>query len=308
MAARRGAKKKASGKAEQKRATARTASRASGHAPAKAARKKAVVTRKTAAPSKKKLTSKQTAKAAKAAKPARKKAAVPTKTVVSKKAIKSPVAPKAPVAKKPAVAAAPKAAVAVAPKPAAAKPARITRMRQPYRDTRPPQREPEFQPAFEQQRTGANPKEILLFEMQRARVAVMASIQGMTAPVADRPTAPGKWSVREIVLHLIVRDRVRLDEFAPVLGGRAPSWTGLDEGAMARVNELHLGPLRPLSWEEAVRLLQATREQLVAALVSVPSHPAELWTEAHPFGAMLHALPRHDRHHAEQIKSARIEG
>ena len=87
-----------------------------------------------------------------------------------------------------------------------------------------------------------------------------------------------------------MRDRVRLDEFAPVLGGRAPSWTGLDEGAMARVNELHLGPLRPLSWEEAVRLLQATREQLVAALVSVPSHPAELWTEAHPFGAMLLAL------------------
>lgn len=310
MAARRGAKKKATGKAEKKRATARAASRASGHARAKAVRKKAVVSRKAAAPSKKKLTSKQTAKAAKAAKPARKKAAVPTKTVVSKKALKAPAAPKPAVAKKPAVAAAAKAAVAVAPKAAvAAKPAvRVTRMRQPYRDTRPPQREPEFQPAFEPQRTGANPKEILLFEMQRARVAVMASIQGMTAPVADRPTAPGKWSVREIVLHLIVRDRVRLDEFAPVLGGRVPSWTGLDEGAMARVNELHLGPLRPLSWEEAVRLLQATREQLVAALVSVPSHPAELWTEAHPFGAMMHALPRHDRHHAEQIKAARIVG
>lgn len=302
MAAHRGARKKAAGKVAKKRAPARASARTSGRSPAKAARKKAVVSRKTAAPSKKKLTSKQTAKAAK---PARKKAAVPTKSVVSKKAAtapKAPSAPKAPVAKKPA-AAAPKAAAAVAPKPA-----RVTRMRQPYRDTRPPQRAPEFQPAFEPQRTGANPKEILLFEMQRARVAVMAAIQGVTASTADRPTAPGKWSVREIVLHLIVRDRVRLDEFAPVLGGRAPSWTGLDDGAMARVNELHLGPLRPLSWEEAVRLLQATREQLVAALVSVPSHPAELWTEAHPFGAMLHALPRHDRHHAEQIKAARIEG
>lgn len=301
MAAHRGAKKKAAGKVAKKRAPARASARTSGRTPAKAVRKKAVVSRKTAAPSKKKLTSKQTAKAAK---PARKKAAVPTKTVVSKKAA---TAPKAPSAPKPAVAKKP-VAVAASPAPAAPKPARVTRMRQPYRDTRPPQRAPEFQPAFEPQRTGANPKEILLFEMQRARVAVMAAIQGMTAPLADRPTAPGKWSVREIVLHLIVRDRVRLDEFAPVLGGRAPSWTGLDEGAMARVNELHLGPLRPLSWEEAVRLLQATREQLVAALVSVPSHPAELWTEAHPFGAMLHALPRHDRHHAEQIKAARIEG
>lgn len=308
MAARRGAQKKAAGKVAKKRAPSRASQRSTGRAPAKAARKKAVVSRKAAAPSKKKLTSKQTAKAAKAAKPARKKAAVPTKTVVTKKAANPPKALKAPVAKKSAATPAPKTAVAAKTAVAPKSNVRVTRMRQPYRDTRPPQREPEFQPAFEPQRTGANPKEILLFEMQRARVAVMAAIQGVTAPVADRPTAPGKWSVREIVLHLIVRDRVRLDEFAPVLGGRAPSWTGLDEGAMARVNELHLGPLRPLSWEEAVRLLMATREQLVAALVSVPSHPAELWTEAHPFGAMMHALPRHDRHHAEQIKAARIEG
>ncbi|MBI5168161.1 MAG: DinB family protein [Candidatus Eisenbacteria bacterium] len=289
MAARRGAPKKTAAKAAKKRAAARVSRRAR----AKAARKKSAVP-----PKKKKSATKRSApkKPAKAATPARKKAAVPTKTVVTKKA---------PAAKK-AVAAAPKAQKAT--KPAAPKRSNVTRMRQPYRDTRPPQREPAFQPAFEPQRQGANPKEILLFEMQRARVAVMASIQGLTAATADRPRAPGKWSVREIVLHLIVRDRVRLDEFAPVLGGRAPSWTGLDENAMARVNELHLGPLRPLSWDEAVRLLQATREQLIAALVSVPSHPPELWTESHPFGAMLHALPRHDRHHAEQIKAARIEG
>ena len=71
---------------------------------------------------------------------------------------------------------------------------------------------------------------------------------------------------------------------------------------------VHLGPLRPLSWDEAVRLLQATREQLMSALISVSSYPAEMWTDAHPFGAMLRALPVHDRHHAEQIKKARIEG
>ncbi len=299
MAARRGAQKKTAAKAAKKRATARGAARASGRSAAKPARKKSAVPAK----KKKSATTRPVSKKhAKAATPARKKAAVPTKTVVTKKA---PKAPQAPAAKKP-VAAAPKSPKVT--KPAAPKPANVTRMRQPYRDTRPPQREPAFQPAFEPQRQGANPKEILLFEMQRARVAVMASIQGLTAATADRPTAPGKWSVREIVLHLIVRDRVRLDEFAPVLGGRAPSWIGLDDNAMARVNELHLGPLRPLSWDEAVRLLQATREQLIAALVSVPSHPPELWTESHPFGAMLHALPRHDRHHAEQIKAARIEG
>ncbi|MFN8589150.1 MAG: DinB family protein [Candidatus Eisenbacteria bacterium] len=223
------------------------------------------------------------------AKPAKKAAKAPkAKPKPAKKAARrTPAAPAKPVQR------------------AATKPAPVKRVVKPAKPAPPV---PEFTPAFTPQRESANPKELLLFEMQRARVAIMAAIQGMTAPTAERPIAPGKWSVREIVLHLIVRDRVRLDEFGPVLGGRPASWVGLDDTAMARVNELHLGPLRPLSWEEAVRLLQATREQLVAALVTVPSHPAELWTEAHPFGAMMLALPRHDRHHAEQIKNARIEG
>lgn len=251
---------------------------------------------------KKKAVRKAAPKGAPKAKP---RAAAKKKAV--KKQAASPARKKR-AAAKPARRPTPKRTAKPAKKPVA-KPARVkapaAKRAKPAVRKAPP---PAFTPAFTPQREGANPKELLLFDMQRARVAVMAAIQGLTAPSADRPVAPGKWSVREIILHLIVRDRVRLDEFEPVLGGRAPSWAALDEAAMARVNELHLGPLRPLSWEEAVRLLQATREQLVATLVTVPSHPAELWTEAHPFGAMLLALPRHDRHHAEQIKNARIEG
>jgi len=210
----------------------------------------------------------------------------------------------APVKKAPAK----KAAAATTVAPAAARKAATPPKRVAAPGKRAAAAAPEFTPAFDPQRQIANPKELLLFELQRARVAVMASIQGITGGNADRPTQPGKWSVREIVLHLIVRDRVRLDEFAAVLGGARPSWIALDEVAMARMNELHLGPLRPLSWDEAVRLLQATREQLMSALISVSSYPAEMWTDAHPFGAMLRALPVHDRHHAEQIKKARIEG
>ncbi len=278
MAARRGAKKKAVRKPAGKR-------------PAKA---KPRATAKPAKRAKSTPARKKPAVRAKARPAANKKSAAKPRPAAKKKS-----AAAKPAAKRLAVKAVPLANAK--PRPAARS---LTRRPAPPRLPA----APEFTPAFEPQRQVANPKELLLFDMQRARVTVMAAIQGLTAPSAERATAPGKWSVREIVLHLIVRDRVRLDEFEAVLGGRPPSWVGLDDAAMARVNELHLGPLRPLSWEEAVRLLQATREQLVATLVSVPSHPAELWTEAHPFGAMLLALPRHDRHHAEQIKNARIEG
>lgn len=165
-----------------------------------------------------------------------------------------------------------------------------------------------FAPAFSRQRAEANPKDLLMFELARARVTVMAALQGVGAGTAMRPIAPGKWSPLEIVLHLAVRDRVRIDEIETTLAGRPATWLRHDVHDWARVNEEHISPLRHMSWDGAIRLLQTTRDQLLAAIMAVPAEPPVLWTTAHPFGAMLHALPEHDRHHAEQIKHARIEG
>jgi len=165
-----------------------------------------------------------------------------------------------------------------------------------------------FQPAFAEQKAAANPKELLLFELQRARVAVMAAIQGLPAGVAMQPITPGKWTPHEIILHLAVRDRVRLEAFGITLGGTPAPWMLYEESQYAGENETHLAELRHLTWDDAVRLLQNMRGQLLAALLAVPDEPAEVWTEAHPFGAMIHRLPPHDLHHAEQIKNARVAG
>lgn len=162
--------------------------------------------------------------------------------------------------------------------------------------------------AFAPQRAGASAKELLLFELQRARVGLLAAVKGLPAHRADQPWAPGKWSPREIVLHCAVRDRVRLDEFDAALAGRPVSWAGVEGAEMAARNEAHLSELRSLSWEDALRLLQTTRDALMHRLLAVPAEPAETWSERHAFGAMLHMLPPHDRNHAEQIKAARIAG
>jgi hypothetical protein len=167
-------------------------------------------------------------------------------------------------------------------------------------------RRPATKPAFAEQSAGASAKELLLFELQRGRVAVMGALKGIAPASAMRPTAPGKWSTHEIALHLAVRDRARLEEFDMLLAGHAPSWDVANYGSMDVANEAHLAPLRTLSWEEALRLMDSTRARLLAALIDVPAEPAERWTAAHHFGATMLELPRHDRHHAEQIKRARI--
>lgn len=163
--------------------------------------------------------------------------------------------------------------------------------------------------AFASQRAGASAKDLLLFEIERARVAVLAAIQGLGGGTAMQPTAPGKWSTHEIVLHLAVRDRIRLEEFDSMLAGNEASWAGvMDTAEQAAENEAGLAPVRGLSWDEAVRLLMTTRAELLERLQAVPAEPAGVWSESHAFGAMMHRLPGHDRGHAEAIKNARIAG
>lgn len=228
-----------------------------------------------------------------AAKPVKKRAAA---KAAKKRAAKRPAAKAAKkrTAKRSAPKRAPKRPAAKAAKKRAAKPRAPKRL---------------APSAFAPQKAGASAKDLLLFELERARVAVMASIQGLGAGAAMRPMREGGWSIHETVLHLGVRDRVRLDEFDAMLDGTPASWAGVtDPAEEAAVNEAHLAPLRALSWDEAVRRLTTTRAALLERLQAVPAEPAAVWAPGHPFGDMMHRLVRHDRGHAEAIKNARIAG
>ena len=146
-----------------------------------------------------------------------------------------------------------------------------------------------------------------MFEMIRARTALLSAIHGLTAASANEPMGDGRWSVRETVLHLITRDQARLRESETTQHGQVASWKGLEEPAMGVLNAELMAPLRHLDWEDALRTLHRVREQLMEEVESVPEEPAERWNPDHPFGWMLHVLPNHDRHHADSIKRWRLE-
>jgi len=161
-------------------------------------------------------------------------------------------------------------------------------------------------PAFPQ-RAGAPAKQIVLFELVRARAAVHAAVGGLTPGKAEQPLGPGKWNARETVLHLVTRDQARLREMEAALQGVRASWEGFDDPRMARENEELMAPLRALTWDDALRLLHLTRQEMLEAVESVPEEPAEVWSEEHAFGWMFQRLPDHDRHHADIIKRWRAE-
>jgi hypothetical protein len=223
-------------------------------------------------------------------------------------------------AKRPARRVAKRASRKVAKKRVAKRPARkaaskrVVKAAKPVRKAAPKARagKPAARPApaaFAQQKAEATAKDLLLFEIERARVAVLAAIQGLGAGSAMQPVAEGKWSTHEMVLHLSVRDRVRLEEFDALLAGVPASWLSVaGTPSEAAMNEAHLAPLREVSWDDAVRLLMTTRAELLGRLQAVPAEPTDVWSLSHPFGDMMRRLAVHDRKHAEAIKNARIAG
>jgi len=157
------------------------------------------------------------------------------------------------------------------------------------------------------QRGEASAKQLVIFELIRARATLLGAIHGLSPGAANEPMSEGGWSVRETVLHLVTRDQARLRESEPTLHGQPATWRGVPDPEMDRINAELVAPLRHADWDEALRLLHRVREQLMEEVESVPESPAEVWSPEHPFGWMLHALSTHDRHHAGAIKRWRAE-
>lgn len=154
-------------------------------------------------------------------------------------------------------------------------------------------------------RANATRKDLALFELERARVAVQAAIQGLGLGAANDAISPGGWSARQIVLHLALWDRELLRRLeAAAARNQRPDYEALELGAM---NAEGLGQFGHLDWEAAKRALHAAREKLFEAFTSVPAKPDDVWAESRAVGEMVRVLARHDRRFADIIKRFRAE-
>lgn len=172
---------------------------------------------------------------------------------------------------------------------------RVVARRTPRRHPAPPP------PAFPQTQ-GSTWRQKLIFELVRARVAVHAAIQGLQPGSADQITPPGRWSVRQRVLHLHATDRAVLRSVEKALLGHTPEWTTLPPDQRESFEQDGVDQFLHLDWTEALRRLHAGRDQLMEALESVGEEQAEVWEEKHPFAQLLALVIASDREQAEAIK------
>lgn len=151
------------------------------------------------------------------------------------------------------------------------------------------------------QRAGASAKQTVLFEMARARTAVLAAIQGLVPGSAEQPHAAGKWNTRQHVLHLIYCDELYATDTALALQGVTPPAASHTKEDDDRVNAEVIPQMDPIPWDEALRRLHAARQTLLDAVEQVPGE-SEAWILPHMFARILRSAALHDRHHADAIK------
>jgi hypothetical protein len=190
---------------------------------------------------------------------------------------------------------APRPKLAVVARPAPPKPKRRAKRR-----SADPVRE------FAGAKAGATMKDLALFGLERSRVAVHAAIQGLGAGAANQPIAPGKWTARQMVLHIAFWDREIVQKHLELAAARNQR-ADIHRSHLDAMNRAGVEGLEHHDWEAAKRLLQSTYEALWDAFDSIPAEPAEVWALEHAVGELVREVTDHDRHHADVIKRWRAQ-
>lgn len=157
------------------------------------------------------------------------------------------------------------------------------------------------------QRAGASPREAVLFELARARTAVIAAVQGLLPGSAERPHAEGKWNTRQHVLHLVYCDQVYVADLDPAERGELPPAASHGKADDDRVNAETLARLDHVPWDDALRMLHDARKKLLERIEALDPGAAYWADETHILHRILRSAALHDRHHADAIKRWRTE-
>jgi uncharacterized damage-inducible protein DinB len=150
-------------------------------------------------------------------------------------------------------------------------------------------------------------KQHVLNDLLESRDRVHAAIRGISPADVEAPLAPGKWSVRETVLHLCFWEYSIVQALDSAARGVPPRWEDNDAEKNAELNAEGHARFGSMSWAQAAALLRSGRASLLAALERIPADPADQWTGEHVLGRMLLDIAPHERHHAEQILRWRAE-
>ena len=145
----------------------------------------------------------------------------------------------------------------------------------------------------------------LLERFRRGAELVAVTMTGAAGPELDFVTAPGKWSIRQIVCHVADSELVMAQRFRRVIAEENPTLTAFDQEAWARNLDYHRRKMTQTI--ETFRRIRGENHDLLKDL------PEEAYgrTGAHTERGTLTLLDlvtgaaQHAENHARQIREIR---
>jgi len=147
----------------------------------------------------------------------------------------------------------------------------------------------------------------ILERYRRAPELLAALLTGVHGEEEDFLTAPGKWSIRQIVAHLADTELVAAHRFRQVIAEENPTLIAFNQEAWA--SRLDYARRKPKQSLETFRRLRAENVELLKEL------PADAFARAGnhnergrlTLGQMVEGFANHAESHAHQVQSIRDE-
>jgi hypothetical protein len=147
----------------------------------------------------------------------------------------------------------------------------------------------------------------LLERYRRAPELLATLLTGVHGEEEDFLTAPGKWSIRQIVAHLADSELVAAHRFRQVIAEEDPTLIAFNQEAWAA--RLDYARRKPKQSLETFRRLRAENYELLKELPATAFERAGNHNERGrlTLGQMLEGFANHAESHARQVQSIRDE-
>jgi hypothetical protein len=137
-------------------------------------------------------------------------------------------------------------------------------------------------------------------DLKKMHVDILEAIDGLSAEELNKPETIGKWSARDVILHLAMWDGETLKAFAVWRTGHDYDWSYADE--YLKFNDFWFENLKALSATQAVQMFNLNRNALVLDAAAVPD---EVYQKRGEPNWLPGIAVKHASHHLEKLRAFR---
>ncbi len=112
-------------------------------------------------------------------------------------------------------------------------------------------------------------------ELKKSHIDILDVVQELTEDELSRQNTIGKWSARDVLLHIAMWEGEAVKALTVWRTGHQPDWNYLnDKKIILKFNDFWIENLKHLSATQVLKMLNLTHSSLVADVSAIPE---EIW-------------------------------